>query len=85
MTAQLPSNNISADQAIAALSTQSQPCVFDQERASSYDQQFAALAPVRDALHLLIRIIPAASALRRQISSIGAAGSTAVNRHWGNA
>jgi len=31
--------------------------VFDQERASSYDQQFDALAPIRDALHLQIRII----------------------------
>ncbi|MFQ4136993.1 class I SAM-dependent methyltransferase [Nodosilinea sp. PGN35] len=31
--------------------------VFDQERAASYDQQFAALAPIREALHLQIRII----------------------------
>jgi tRNA (cmo5U34)-methyltransferase len=31
--------------------------VFDQERASSYDQQFDALAPIREALHLQIRII----------------------------
>jgi tRNA (cmo5U34)-methyltransferase len=31
--------------------------VFDQKRASSYDQQFDALAPTRDALHLQIRII----------------------------
>ncbi|MBE9113827.1 class I SAM-dependent methyltransferase [Nodosilinea sp. LEGE 07298] len=31
--------------------------VFDQKRASSYDQQFDALAPIRDALHLQIRII----------------------------
>jgi tRNA (cmo5U34)-methyltransferase len=31
--------------------------VFDQERASSYDEKFAALAPIRDALHLLIRVI----------------------------
>ncbi len=31
--------------------------VFDQERASSYDQQIDALAPIRDALHLQIRII----------------------------
>lgn len=31
--------------------------VFDQERASSYDERFAALAPMRDALHLLIRVI----------------------------
>ncbi|MBI3248931.1 MAG: class I SAM-dependent methyltransferase [Deltaproteobacteria bacterium] len=31
--------------------------VFDKERASSYDERFAALAPMRDALHLLIRLI----------------------------
>ena len=31
--------------------------VFDQERASSYDKRFAKLAPLRDALHLLMRVI----------------------------
>ena len=31
--------------------------VFDQEHAASYDGQFAKLAPVRDALHLLTRIV----------------------------
>ena len=31
--------------------------VFDQKHASSYDQQFAKLAPIRDALDLLIRIV----------------------------
>lgn len=31
--------------------------VFDQERASSYDKQFAKLAPLRDALHLCMRMI----------------------------
>ncbi|KAB8317387.1 class I SAM-dependent methyltransferase [Tolypothrix campylonemoides VB511288] len=31
--------------------------VFDQERASSYDKRFAKLAPMRDALHLCIRIV----------------------------
>lgn len=31
--------------------------VFDQERALSYDERFAALAPMRDALHLSIRLI----------------------------
>lgn len=31
--------------------------VFDKERAASYDEKFAALAPLRDALHLLIRVI----------------------------
>ena len=31
--------------------------VFDQKHASSYDQQFAKLAPIRDALDLLIRMV----------------------------
>ncbi len=31
--------------------------VFDQERASSYDQRFAKLAPMRNALHFLIRMV----------------------------
>src|SRR5215510_7243726 len=31
--------------------------VFDQERASSYDKRFAKLAPMRNALHFLIRMV----------------------------
>ncbi len=31
--------------------------VFDKERASSYDKQYAKLAPLRDALALLVRLI----------------------------
>ncbi len=31
--------------------------VFDKERAASYDKRMAKLAPLRDALHLLIRVI----------------------------
>ncbi|MCU0544466.1 MAG: hypothetical protein MUE44_20220 [Oscillatoriaceae cyanobacterium Prado104] len=31
--------------------------VFDRERASRYDQQFAKLAPMRDALNLSIRMV----------------------------
>jgi tRNA (cmo5U34)-methyltransferase len=31
--------------------------VFDKERASSYDTQYAKLAPLRDALNLLVRLI----------------------------
>ena len=31
--------------------------VFDKERAASYDKRMAKLAPLRDALHLLIRMI----------------------------
>ncbi len=33
------------------------PIIFDQERASSYDTQYAKLAPLRDALQLLVRVI----------------------------
>ena len=33
------------------------PIVFDQQHASSYDKQFAKLAPVRDALNLLMRMV----------------------------
>jgi tRNA (cmo5U34)-methyltransferase len=36
---------------------QTSAIVFDQERASSYDKRFAKLAPMRDALHLLIRTV----------------------------
>ncbi len=31
--------------------------IFDQERASSYDKRYAKLAPLRDALHLLIQLV----------------------------
>ncbi|MBV6628052.1 MAG: class I SAM-dependent methyltransferase [Rivularia sp. (in: Bacteria)] len=38
--------------------TNQEPAIaFDKERASSYDETFARLAPIRDALHLLIRQI----------------------------
>jgi tRNA (cmo5U34)-methyltransferase len=33
------------------------PVVFDQERAATYDERFAAIAPMRDTLHLLTRAI----------------------------
>ena len=32
--------------------------VFDEERAASYDDTFAKIAPMRDALHLLTRFVP---------------------------
>lgn len=35
---------------------QNQPAFFGKEQASSYDQQWVKLAPIRDALHLLLRI-----------------------------
>ncbi|NEU73446.1 class I SAM-dependent methyltransferase [Hassallia byssoidea VB512170] len=39
------------------MQNQKSSIVFDKERASSYDKRFAKLAPMRDALHLLIRVI----------------------------
>lgn len=39
------------------MQNQKSSIVFDQERASSYDKRFAKLAPMRDALHLLIRAV----------------------------
>ena len=39
------------------MQNQESSVVFDQKHASSYDQQFAKLAPIRDALDLLIRIV----------------------------
>lgn len=39
------------------MQNQESSIVFDQKRASSYDKQFAKLAPLRDALHLLIRMV----------------------------
>jgi len=39
------------------MKNQESAVVFDQERASAYDKRFAKLAPLRDALHLLMRVI----------------------------
>jgi len=39
------------------MKNQESAIVFDHERASVYDKKFAKLAPLRDALHLLIRAI----------------------------
>ncbi len=36
---------------------QKSPVIFDKERASSYDDRFAKLAPMRDALHLLMHLV----------------------------
>lgn len=46
--------------------------VFDQERASSYDERFAALAPMRDALHLSIRLILSELPTDARILCVGA-------------
>jgi tRNA (cmo5U34)-methyltransferase len=39
------------------MKNQESSVVFDEERASSYDKRFAKLAPMRDALHLLVRMV----------------------------
>jgi tRNA (cmo5U34)-methyltransferase len=39
------------------MQNQQSSIVFDQERASSYDERFAKIAPIRDALHLLTRVL----------------------------
>ena len=39
------------------MQNQESSVVFDQKHASSYDKQFAKLAPIRDALDLLIRMV----------------------------
>ncbi len=39
------------------MQNQEPPVVFDKERASSYDTQYAKLAPLRDALNLLVRLV----------------------------
>jgi tRNA (cmo5U34)-methyltransferase len=39
------------------MTNQEQAVVFDEERASTYDQRAAKIAPLRDTLHLLTRLI----------------------------
>jgi tRNA (cmo5U34)-methyltransferase len=39
------------------MQNQESPIVFDQERAASYEKRFAKLAPMRDAIHLCIRLV----------------------------
>jgi hypothetical protein len=39
------------------MQNQEQAVVFDEERAGTYDERFAKLAPLRDTLHLLTRLI----------------------------
>jgi tRNA (cmo5U34)-methyltransferase len=51
--------------------TNPEPIAFDQDRASTYDQRFVALAPLRDALHLLIRLILAELPADARILCVG--------------
>lgn len=46
--------------------------VFDQERALSYDKHAAKLAPMRDALHFLIRMVLSELPADARILCIGA-------------
>jgi tRNA (cmo5U34)-methyltransferase len=39
------------------MNNQEPPVFFGKEQAAGYDQQWAKLAPIRDALHLLLRIV----------------------------
>jgi len=45
--------------------------IFDRERASSYDRQFAKLAPMRDALHFLMREILSELPIDARILCVG--------------
>jgi tRNA (cmo5U34)-methyltransferase len=51
---------------------QSQPIAFDQTHAAAYDQRFAKLAAMRDALHLLISAIFADLPAESRILCVGA-------------
>lgn len=45
--------------------------VFDQERAANYDNQYIKLAPLRDAIHLLIRLVLADLPANARILCVG--------------
>jgi tRNA (cmo5U34)-methyltransferase len=53
------------------MKNQESSVVFDRERAASYDERFAKLAPLRDALHLLIRTILAELPADARILCVG--------------
>lgn len=53
------------------MQNQEQAVVFDEERASTYDQRTAKLAPLRDTLHLLTRLILADLPVNARILCVG--------------
>lgn len=57
---------------IFAMKNQEPSVVFDKERAASYDRQFAPLAPMRNALHLLSRLILSDLPAEAHILCVGA-------------
>ena len=50
---------------------QEQTIVFDKERASSYDAQYAKLAPISQALHLLMRVVLSELPAEAQVLCVG--------------
>jgi len=62
------------------MQNQKSSIVFDQERASSYDKQFAKLAPMRDALYLLTRAVLAELPDNARVLCVGVGtGSELIN------
>ena len=53
------------------MQNQEQSVVFDEGRAATYDERFAKLAPLRDTLHLLTRLILADLPVNARILCIG--------------
>ncbi len=54
------------------MNNQESSIVFDQQRASSYDTQFKKLDPIKEALHLLIRMVFADLPASARILCVGA-------------
>lgn len=62
------------------MQNQESSIVFDQERASSYDKRFAKLAPLNDALYLLIRLVLSELPADARILCVGVGtGSELIN------
>lgn len=56
----------------SSMQNQESPVAFDQAHADAYDQRFAKLAPLRDALHLLISAVLADLPAEARILCVGA-------------